>query len=239
MFRTLARLFVDPTLSSPGASPDVLKDALCAASRFLTWHVKSPRSAPPPFAIGDPAKPFLGEPASSTRSGFPSARRSCHPASALGPNIPDAYTGAKAGLAVPLIWDHLILRLPHREHRSVRDPRRGAPSLRHRRDSQVPLVARGGHRWVRATEELFFRDPPLFTIQQRRQQPPPRHPHQPPQRVLADVRPRTSRILMPPSLGAPPVSAEQSWQQDTGGGSQRTTSARSGPELLRQLWFGF
>ena len=43
MFRAVARLFVDPTLSSPGASPDVLKVHPVQLSRFLDEAWKSPR----------------------------------------------------------------------------------------------------------------------------------------------------------------------------------------------------
>ena len=80
------------------------------------------------------------------------------------------------------------LRLPDREHRRDRGVRRGGPAARRRRDAR-PAVPGRGRSWLRATEELFFRDPPLFSIGGTVSEAAPVRPGQPAQRLLADVRP--------------------------------------------------
>jgi hypothetical protein len=93
-----------------------------------------------------------------------------------------------------------------------------------------------GARWLRATEELFFRDPPLFSISG----------------VLSEVRPRhrVNRLnaywrmfaLEPPHAiparwaTQPGVDGPQSWKADTG--SVNTDFREKWAELLRQVWLG-
>ena len=91
------------------------------------------------------------------------------------------------------------------------------------------------HRWVRTTEELFFRDPPLYSIQG----------------VLSELRPdqRVNRRnaywrmfgLEPPhpvpSRWLRPGVADGSWKQDVGDGVN-STFREKWTELLRQVWLG-
>lgn len=91
------------------------------------------------------------------------------------------------------------------------------------------------YQWARTTEELFFRDPPLYSIQG----------------VLSEVRPdqRVNRRnaywrmfgLEPPhpvpSRWLRPGVTEGSWKQDVGDGVNSTFRERW-TELLRQVWLG-
>lgn len=91
------------------------------------------------------------------------------------------------------------------------------------------------HRWVRSTEELFFRDPPLYSIQG----------------VLSELRPdqRVNRRnaywrmfgLEPPhpvpARWLRPGVADGSWKQDMGEGVN-SSFREKWTELLRQVWLG-
>lgn len=91
-------------------------------------------------------------------------------------------------------------------------------------------------KWLRATEELFFRDPPLFSVTGITSQ------LRPDARVVRrnaywrmfgmDLsHPIPPRWVMP-SLGAQP------WKQDVGNGAN-TTFREKWSELLRQIWLGY
>lgn len=100
----------------------------------------------------------------------------------------------------------------------------------------LDTLSAAGARWLRATEELFFREPPLFAIGG----------------VLSEVRPwhRVNRLnaywrmfaLEPPhaipARWAPPVGVggPQPWKADTGG--VNTDFREKWAELLRQVWLG-
>jgi hypothetical protein len=232
MFRTLARLFVDPTLSSPGASPDVLKVHPVQLSRFLdeAWEVAA---FAPTFAIGDPAKPFLGEPGIVDAIRFPNGPAVLPSGLTLGPPVPDTYTAAKAPLGVPLIWDHLIY--------AYLIESTGAFEVfaevlrRYGAGETLETLSLDGYRWVRSTEELFFRDPPLFTVGS----------------IVSTVRPDiriTRRNAYWRMFGldlAHPIpprwarqGADQAWKLDTGAGVN-TDFREKWSELLRQIWLGF
>ena len=91
------------------------------------------------------------------------------------------------------------------------------------------------HRWVRTTEELFFREPPLYSIQG----------------VLSELRPdqRVNRRnaywrmfgLEPPhpvpARWLRPGVADGSWKQDVGDGVN-SSFREKWTELLRQVWLG-
>ncbi|GAB2603562.1 hypothetical protein [Kribbella endophytica] len=97
-------------------------------------------------------------------------------------------------------------------------------------------VSLASTRWLRTTEELFFRDPPLYSIQG----------------VVSEMRPdqRINRRnaywrmfgLEPPhpipSRWARPGTPAEAWKQDTGGGVN-SGFREKWSELLRQVWLGF
>jgi hypothetical protein len=100
----------------------------------------------------------------------------------------------------------------------------------------LDTLSAAGMKWLRATEELFFRDPPLFAISG----------------VLSEVRPwhRVNRLnaywrmfalelphAIPPRW-APPVGVDgpQPWKADTG--AVNTDFREKWAELLRQIWLG-
>jgi hypothetical protein len=101
----------------------------------------------------------------------------------------------------------------------------------------LDTLSAAGTRWLRATEELFFREPPLFSISG----------------VLSEVRPqhRVNRLnaywrmfaLEPPHpiparWAAPAgVDGPQPWKADNGGGVN-TDFREKWAELLRQVWLG-
>jgi hypothetical protein len=93
-----------------------------------------------------------------------------------------------------------------------------------------------GLRWVRATEELFFRDPPLFSISG----------------AVSEVRPddRVNRRNcmwrmfgmdlphpIPPRWAIGPSAGGESWKSDLGSGVN-TGFREKWTELLRQVWLG-
>ncbi|MET1038655.1 MAG: hypothetical protein ABW075_10285 [Aeromicrobium sp.] len=96
-------------------------------------------------------------------------------------------------------------------------------------------LSAAGHRWVRTTEELFFRDPPLYSIQG----------------VLSELRPdqRVNRRnaywrmfgLEPPHPVPPrwlrPGVVDGAWKQDVGDGVN-SSFREKWTELLRQVWLG-
>ena len=96
-------------------------------------------------------------------------------------------------------------------------------------------ISPAAHRWVRTTEELFFRDPPLYSIQG----------------VLSELRPdqRVNRRnaywrmfgLEPPhpvpARWLRPGVADGSWKQDVGDGVN-SSFREKWTELLRQVWLG-
>ncbi len=100
----------------------------------------------------------------------------------------------------------------------------------------LDTLSSAGARWLRATEELFFREPPLFAISG----------------VLSEVRPwhRVNRLnaywrmfaLEPPhavpTRWTPPsgLDGPQPWKADTGG--VNTDFREKWAELLRQIWLG-
>ena len=125
--------------------------------------------------VADPERAAHGRPAVR----HPGCRPPTRPTSSRGP--PDAL-----GVGAPLIWDHLIYAylvestgiLPifsEVVRRYVVGETLDAPS---------PQTLA----WVRATEELFFRDPPLFAIGGVTEPAASGRRGQPAQRLLAGVR---------------------------------------------------
>ena len=91
--------------------------------------------------------------------------------------------------------------------------------------------------WLRATEELFFRDPPLFSISGIVSEVRPGPAGQPAQRLLADVRRSSRPHPRPRSLAASGGTPTGSWKQDIGDGVN-SGFREKWTELLRQVWLG-
>jgi hypothetical protein len=234
MFRTLARLFVDPTLATPGSDPAVLTVHPLQLSRWLdeAWEAAA---IAPNFAIGDPDKPFLGEPGIVNAIRYPLGAPVLPAGLSLpppNPADPDLYTGNPTPLSVPLIWDHLIYAFLI-ESTGVFEI--FAEVLRRYGVGEtLETLTPGGHRWVRATEELFFRDPPLFSVAS----------------VVSRLRPdirvlrrnaywRMFGLDLPHPIPSRWVMApDQAWKQDTGS-AVNTGFSEKWSELLRQIWLGF
>jgi hypothetical protein len=182
------------------------------------------------------ALPFLGsdeiiealdlpEPVASVPPPFPSG---------ISAATPDKFTGNVFVGTVPLVWDHLsyayLIECTGIIEVMADVVRRFAVG------ESLNTLSAQGTQWVRATEELFFRDPPLFSIGG----------------IVSEVRPDLRIIrrnnywrmfaLEPPhdipARWRRPGHADQSWKSDTGGGVN-TGFREKWTELLRQVWLGF
>ena len=185
----------------------------------------------PPFVIGDPAKPFLGEP------GIVDAVRFPRPGDRaigrhVGPEPSRCVHGRKGGAGRPA-----HLGPPHHAYliESTGAFEIFAEVLRRYGTGETLQALSLDAIGVRATDELFFRDPPLFTVGS----------------VVSNLRPdiRISRRNaywrmfgldlahpIPPRWAR--AGAEQSWKQDTGAGVNADFREKWS-ELLRQIWLGF
>ena len=233
-----------PNCSKPRAAPanDVL---LVHPLQLSRWLDEAWASAPHGPRVADrlrprPQAPFLGDagivdvldlpaqsapPALLAPSGIAAAGRR-----AGSPGVREQSTRrrSRAAVAPP------DLRLPDRVHRRLRgDGRGGAPAGR-RRDARHP-VAPTARSWVRATEELFFRDPPLFSITGIASEARPR-----PRVTRRNAYWRMFGIDLPHPLPARwprPAAPSAGWKADVGGGVN-TDFREKWTELLRQVWLG-
>lgn len=237
MFRMLARLIADPTLDNPAAVPD-------ANTLFATHPIQLSRWLEEAWAggglanwpgFGLPRNVALGDPDAVIRLQLPNGLRDdglrsgvgVHPGEPVFPPVfePKPTLGGDRKLA----WDHLIYAYLLEStgiveifaevlRRYVVGETLDAPSI----DTLV---------WVRASEELFFRDPPLFHIGG----------------LTSQLRPdaRTNRRnaywrmfgtdLPHPLPGA--AAGEQPWKRDAGEVAN-TRFLELWTELLRQVWMG-
>jgi hypothetical protein len=143
-----------------------------------------------------------------------------------------SYTGRPMHLqpGIGLIWDHLIYAYLV-ESTGVYEI--FAEVLRRYTVGEtLPTLSTNGLRWLHATEELFFRDPPLLSIGS----------------VVSRVRPdlRVSRrnaywrmfgLDLAHPLPAQVGSGDQSWKRDIGNGVN-SDFREKWSELLRQIWLG-
>jgi hypothetical protein len=236
MFRMLARLIADPTLTNPAAIPD-------ATTVFATHPVQLSRWLEEAWAGGGIASwpsfttqnVALGDPAAVARLELPDGLRNDTLRSGIGvpgggPVIPPQFEPPPSlgnGLILP--WDHMIYAyllestgiveiLAEVVRRYMVGETLDAPSI----DTLV---------WARGTEELFFRDPPLFHITG----------------LTSQLRPNAGVIrcngyhrffgcdLPHQPWGAAP--GEQPWKQDAGAVAN-TRFIELWQELLRQVWMG-
>jgi hypothetical protein len=247
MFRTLARLLNDPKLQDPQAtlSEQVFLIHPLQLSRWLeqawsfnanaTWATLSNQTPlfgdgkiVPSLQVADTPQHLLN---GSLRSGI--SQDKTQYVLTNDPNqFFDSQTSGDAGdNGTGLPWDHLIYALLI-ENTGVFEilaevVRRYAVG----ETLEAPSLAT--QRWLRATEELFFRDPPLFHIGGITSQLRPN--------MRVERRNKYWRLLgmdcahpIPPQY-APP-GAEQVWKQDVGSANLRFHEIFV--QLLQQVWLG-
>jgi hypothetical protein len=242
MFRLLARLFADPTLTGTGTAPSPGDPV------FATHPVQLSRWLEQVFAGSGIARwPGVGsqtvtvDPDAIRRLQLPEGLRN----SSLGPNTgglesgiqPPAVLGDPTPFTpnpppalgidrLPLPWDHLIYAyliestgiLPV----FAEVVRRFSVGETLEAPSTTTLA------WARATEELFFRDPPLFHIGGLTSQ----------LRPDAAVNRRNAYWRMFGWDLPHPGPEGQPWKRDVGAAANTRFLELFG-ELLRQVWLGF
>ena len=243
MFRNLARFFPSPEQLfdiHPLQLSRWLDEAWALGSTVpdIGINVTPPPAPPPPF-LGDAA--IIGAldlplpSASSVAFPVPSGINAANLDTFNGvPFTPGAIAGRAAPPVAPgLIADHLIyaylLESTGVIEIMAEVVRRFAVG------ETLNPVGIPATRWLRTTEELFFRDPPLYSIQG----------------IVSEMRPdqRVNRRnaywrmfgLEPPhpipSRWARPGLPAEAWKQDTGGGVN-SGFREKWTELLRQVWLG-
>jgi hypothetical protein len=226
MFRSLARL-----LPQPAQVFDVHPFQL---SRWLDEAWAAGALVPD---VGDTATasvaPFLGDPLIVGAIDLPAPTGTVLPApSGIDVAAPDTFTGTPL-TGTGLVADHLVYSFLVESTGALEVL--GEVVRRLSVGETLNPISTASHRWVRTTEELFFRDPPLYSIQG----------------VVSELRPdqRVNRRnaywrmfgLEPPHPVAArslrPGVAQGSWKQDIGDGVN-TSFREKWTELLRQVWLG-
>jgi hypothetical protein len=238
MFRNLARLIPAPAnLGAAGPAIQVFRVHPFQLSRWLEEAWIAARTVPEFGTRTVGALPFLGSdqivdvldlPAPSASSVAPPFPSGINPAD-VGTFNGEVFSGT-----VPLIWDHLayayLLECTGVIEVMAEVVRRFAVG------ETLNTLSADGTRWVRATEELFYREPPLFAISG----------------ITSEARPdlRVTRrnnywrmFGMEPPHPVPTRwrkfgYAEQGWRADTGEGVN-SGFREKWTELLRQVWLGF
>jgi hypothetical protein len=246
VFRTLGRLIVDPTLTNPTVEPSsqVFQIHPLQLSRWLELAWTFSKSGTIQWATLTPETPFLGDPNIVDTLALPDT-----PAPLLTTNLASgiASTGVPPpfnpalyhfppalgqGVTLGIPWDHLIYALLI-ENTGVYEIL--AEVLRRYvlgETLEVPSLET--EQWLRGTEELFFRNPPLFHIFG----------------LVSDLRP-DMRIIrrngywrmfgmdlahpLPPTYPAP-VGGELPWKRDVGVANLRFRELFV--EFLREVWIG-
>ncbi|WP_045730177.1 hypothetical protein [Pseudarthrobacter chlorophenolicus] len=238
MFRTLARLVVDPTLLNPAATPN--PDVVFAHNpRQLSRWLEEV------FAVNGVVKYFpnpgptltatTGQQAVIDALKMPPLLLGAYPSAITqGTSIPPGYNVPPLlGTTQPLPWDHLIYAFLLENTGIVEIL--GEVVRRYKVGETLAPPSVQTLVWARNTEELFFRDPPAFHILGVTSQ----------LRPDARVNRRNAywrmfgRDLSHAPLATPLGSAleGQPWKKDVGAGS----NARFfdiWEELLRQVWQG-
>jgi len=221
MFNVLANAF--------GATPTLALEVHAGQlSRWLEelW-TQGPQNLPPPL----PVLPFLGAPGVIGALGSPLAVTPFAFPSGINVANPAQYTGLAGPLVGPnVVWHHLVYayllentgvveifaevlrRAAYGETLEINDPR--------------------ATQWLRTTEELFFRDPPLFSIVGATSQ------LRPEARIVrrnAYYRMFGMDLSHPLRTGANGTASPSEWKQHTGNGVN-TMFREQWSELLRQIW---
>jgi len=238
MFRNLARLIsAPPALGAAGPATQVFRVHPFQLSRWLEEAWVAARTVPEFGVRTVNALPFLGSDqiVDALDLPAPSAATVASPfPSGINPADVGTFNGAVFSGTVPLVWDHLsyayLIECTGVFEVMAEVVRRFAVG------ETLNTLSADGTRWVRATEELFYREPPLFSISG----------------IASEARPdlRVTRrnnywrmfAMEPPH----PVPGrwrrygyiEQGWRADTGEGVN-TGFREKWTELLRQVWLGF
>jgi hypothetical protein len=242
MFRTLARLLNDPTLTSPaGYSSRVFQVHPYQLSQWLegawSWSKTVAQWLPnqQPY-LGNPGiiaaleLPDSPDPVLShdfLRSGIPT-----RPGAPLHRFDPYPAPGELISSPVGLPWDHAIYSLII-ESTGVYEIL-AEVTRRYAIGETLEPPTLETEQWLRSTEELFFRQPPLFHITGIASQ------FRPDMRVTRrNLYWRLLGMDLPHPLqpGHPAGTGEQPWKQDVGVANVRFHELWI--ELLRQVWVGY
>jgi hypothetical protein len=245
VFRTLGRLIADPNLTNLTAEPSSLVFQIhpLQLSRWLELAWTFSRSGTIGWATLTPQTPFLGDPhivdslaipdspdqllTTGLASGLASAEvPSFNPAFyQLGPAL-----GQSVSLGVP--WDHLIYAMLI-ENTGVYEIL-AEVLRRYVLGETLEVPGLETEQWLRSTEELFFRDPPLFHIFGLTSQ------LRPDMRIIR--RNAYWRLFgmdlahpLPPTYPAP-AAGELPWKRDVGVANLRFRELFV--EFLREVWIG-
>ncbi|HEY6745862.1 MAG TPA: hypothetical protein VI357_09085 [Mycobacteriales bacterium] len=241
MFRTLARLYVDPTLTTAGSGP------FAGDPVFTTHPVQLSRWLEQVFAHGGIAQlPSLGsEPVpvnaeAVLRLQLPAGLRDRTADVGTGtlesgltdlgvgsdPPTFDPNPPAALGTTLPLVWDHLVYAYLIESTGIL--PVFAEVVRRFSVGETLEAPAPQTLAWARATEELFFRDPPLFHVGGLTSQ----------LRPDAAVNRRNAYWRMFGWDLPHPGPDGQPWKRDVGAAANTRFLELIG-ELLRQVWLGF
>ncbi|MCW2762986.1 MAG: hypothetical protein JWR85_3187 [Marmoricola sp.] len=236
MFRSLAR-----RMTPPGQRAQVFDVHPLQLSRWLDEAWTGGALVPD---VGNtttaPVTPFLGDPLIVGAIDLPAATGGVDIApSGIVVTAPDTFNGTPLGPPSPpltgpgLVADHLVYGYLVESTGAFEVL--GEVVRRLSVGETLNQLSPASHRWVRSTEELFFRDPPLYSIHG----------------VLSELRPdqRVNRrnaywrmFGLEPPHPVPvrwlrPGVADGSWKQDVGDGVN-TSFREKWTELLRQVWLG-
>ncbi|MGE5288433.1 MAG: hypothetical protein ACM3ML_14800 [Micromonosporaceae bacterium] len=228
MFRTLALLYADPAMTRPPQPETVFATHPLQLSRWLEQVFAQGGISNVPV-LGGAAVP-LGDAAVVARLS-PPPRLLEDLTSGLRPTPPGAIPGyttgpGALGTTTPLPWDHLIYAYLV-ESTGVIDVL-GEVVRRFMVGETLEAPSVQTLEWTRATEELFFRDPPLFHILGATST---LRPHARDNRWNAYYR---MFGCTPPQTHPDDVAA---WKRDVGAGAN-LRFIELWHELLRQVWMG-
>jgi hypothetical protein len=232
MFLSLAKLYAD----AGGAREDVFLVHPIQLSRWLDEAWAAARLVPElPVGSASTDAPFLGDDAIISALDLPTQPPSpLLLPSGISDTNPDVWSealGPPSG-AIGLLWHHLVYAYLI-ESTGVMEIFL-AVVRRLVAGETLGTLSAEGVKWLRATEELFFRDPPLFSIVG----------------VVSEARPeaRVSRrnaywrmlgldLPHPIPAHAGGVGGQQDWKAHVGLGVNTDFRAKW-EELLRQVWLG-
>jgi hypothetical protein len=228
MFRTLALLYADPTMKSPPQPENVFSTHPLQLGRWLEQVfaqggiMNVPLLTTPPIVpLGDPQVVLRLSPPGTLletlTSGLSQPVTGIVPGFTPGPNA--------LGTTLPLPWDHLIYAYLVESTGVIEVLGEVVRRFSVGETLEAPSVQT--LEWARATEELFFRDPPLFHVLG----------------VTSTLRPNARdnrwnayyRLFgcTPPQSGP----GDAAWKRDVGSGVN-LRFIELWNELLRQVWMG-